>query len=114
MVKNMSLDIRFTSRRNVICPHCNNIVMTEDVYCVDSGGRGWYPILESLGYYVPYDQRTEENDWYCKDMVLTTEQAKQVYTFIRKHPNLYNEDEVLGLIATALVDENAVVINANW
>ena len=112
----MGLDIRFTSRRNVICPHCNNIVATEDVCCVDSGGRGWYDILESLGYYVSYAQRqvTGENDWYGKDMVLTTEQAKQVYTFIRKHPNLYNDDEVLGLIATALVDENAVVINADW
>jgi hypothetical protein len=110
----MGLDIRFISRRNVICPHCNHIIATEDVYCVDSGGRGWYDILEHLGYYVPHDQRTEENDWYGKDMVLTTEQAKQVYTFIRKHPNLYNDDEVLGLIATALVDENAVVINADW
>ena len=63
---------------------------------------------------MPHDQRTEENDWYGKDMVLTTEQAKQVYTFIRKHPDLYNADEVLGLIATALVEEKAVVINADW
>lgn len=110
----MSLDIHFTSRKNVICPHCNKVVKTEDVYETDSGGRGWYDILEALGYYVPYDQRTEENDWYGKDMVLTTEQAKQVYTFIRKNPNLYNADDVLGLITTAIVDENAVVINADW
>ncbi len=63
---------------------------------------------------MPYDQRTEENDWYAKDMVLTTDQAKQVYDFIKKHSDLYNANDIIGLIATAILDENAVVINADW
>lgn len=110
----MGLDITFTSRRNVICPHCKTVVATEVVDSAASGGRGWYDILESLGYYVPCDKRTEENDWYGKDMVLTTEQVCQVYDFIKTHPDLYNADTVRGLIATALLDGNAVVVNADW
>lgn len=110
----MSLDITFISRKNVICPHCHNVVKTEDVNSVGSGGRVWYDILESLGYYVPYDQRTEENDWYGKDMTLTTEQAKQIRDFIKDNPHLCNADRIVTLIATTILDENMVVINANW
>ena len=110
----MSLDIYFISRKNVLCPHCNTVVKTEDVYETGSSGRDWYEILELIGYYVPYDKRTEENNWYGKDMVLTAEQTKQVYDFIKKNPDLYNARDVIGLIATAILDENAIVINANW
>lgn len=109
----MSLDIRFIHRRNVICPHCHNIVGTEDVYDAYSGGREWYDILESFGYYVPYDKRTDENDWYGKDMILTTEQAKQLYNFVTSSDQ-YNASEIRGLIATALLEEDMVVINADW
>lgn len=111
----MSLDVSFKARKNVICPHCNGVVGTEVVVdCVCSGGRGWYDILEQIGYYVPFDQRTEENDWYGKDMTLTLEQSKQVYDFVKKHLDLYNATNILGLIATTMADGNEVVVNANW
>lgn len=109
----MGLDIRFIHRRNIVCPHCKTVVSTEDVYVTSSGGREWYDILESFGYYIPYDKRTEENDWYAKDMVLTTEQAKQVYNFV-KTSDVYDAKDILGLIATALLEEDVVVINADW
>ena len=110
----MSLDIRFIARKNILCPHCGEVVTTEDVDCVDSGGRGWYPILESLGYYVPYDQRTEENDWYGKDMGLTMEQAHMVYGFIAKNPDLYGARAVKSLIAFAEFEGCDVIVNADW
>lgn len=110
----MSLDITISAKKGEICPHCGGVIKGAEIYCEDSGGGAWYPVLEKLGYYVPYDQRTEENDWYAKDMVLTAEQTKVLYDFVKKHKDLYNRNAVLGLIATAMVDENAVVINADW
>lgn len=110
----MGLDINFKSCKNVICPHCGKVVGTKVDDSEHSGGRGWYPILEQLGYYVPYDQRTEENDWYGKDMVLTKEQKTQVSDFIRKHLDLYNAHAVYGLICRSIVDGSEVAINADW
>ena len=65
----MGLDITFTRRRNMVCPKCGEIIGHTNVAYVDAGGSGWHPLLESIGYYVPYKLRTEENDWYGKDMV---------------------------------------------
>jgi dihydroxyacetone kinase-like predicted kinase len=111
----MSLDIRFIERKNIICPHCNEMIKTEDVRVVDSGGRAWYPILEHFGYYVPHDQRTEENDWYGKDMILTVEQTKELYRQIKMNIfELYSAESVMTLIAHARMNENQVVINADW
>lgn len=111
----MGLDISFTERRNVICPHCGEIVKTEDVRTDYSGGRSWYPILEYLGYYVPYEQRTEETDWYGKDMVLTEEQTKEVYRQIKMNIfEFYRAEQVMSLIAQASMNGSLVVINADW
>lgn len=110
----MSLDIRFTSYEGVICPHCGEVVGRKEIDCVDSGGRGWYPILKKLGYYVPYEQRTEENDWYGKDMTLTVEQVGKVRQFVRDNSGLYNSREILVLTDAALLDDNKVVVNADW
>lgn len=71
-------------------------------------------MLEELGYYVPHDQRTEENDWYGKDMELTEEQAKAVFKFAKDTKDLYKRFEVQGLISTALLNGSTVVINADW
>lgn len=109
----MGLDITFTRRKNIVCPKCGEIVGYNDVDCVDAGGRGWYPILESIGYYVPYEQRTEENDWYGKDMVLTEEQADEVYQFVKKH-DPYGALLVLKLIACAIYENDSIVVNADW
>lgn len=109
----MSLDIRFTSYEDVKCPHCGEIVGRKEVESVISGGCKWYPILEELGYYVPHDQRTEENDWYGKDMVLTVEQADKVRRFVTDNPDLYYCDVQL-FIDSALYNHYTIVVNADW
>lgn len=109
----MGLDIRFEEVRSVICPHCGKVTGTEVVYTADSGGRDWYPLLKTIGYYVPHDQRTEENDWYGKDMVLTGEQARFVREYIKSH-DIFCGQEICGLIANALADGHEVVVNADW
>ena len=109
----MSLDIRFTQRKKNVCPHCGKITGHTDVYVVDSGGRVWYPFLESIGYYVPYEQRTEENDWYGKDMVLTEVQTKKLYEFVREH-DAYNDNQIKQIIAVAMLEKDDIVVNADW
>ena len=109
----MGLDSTFTRRKNIDCPKCGEIVGHSDFDSVDAGGRGWYPILESIGYYVPYEQRTEKNDWYGKDMVLTNEQADEVYRFAKKN-DIYGAGGVQALIAAALYEKDSIVVNADW
>lgn len=109
----MGLDITFTRRNKTVCPKCGEIVGHIDLASAHSSGRVWYPILEQFGYYVPYDQRTEENDWYGKDMELTPEQTYELFQFVRGH-DVYNEHEVYGLIAVARCEDNILVINADW
>ena len=109
----MSLDITIKERKEFRCPDCGRLVTTRDVGEADSGGRAWYNFLEQIGYYVPYEKRTEENDWYGEDMVLTEEQAKQLVDFVSdNHP--YNTRNVDRLVARALLHGNKVVINADW
>ena len=78
----MSIDITIKERKEFRCPDCGRLVTTQDVGAECSGGRVWYNFLESVWYYVPYEKRTEENDWYGKDMELTEEQAKQLAQFV--------------------------------
>ena len=111
----MGLDITFTEREDVICPHCGEKVNTKDIETVHSCGRNWYPIMESIGYYVPWEKRTEENDWYGKDMVLTNDQAMEVYKrVLTSEDTFYYGEGVLGLIARATLNKNQVVVNADW
>ena len=109
----MSLDITIKERKEFRCPDCGCLVMSQDIDVECSGGRVWYDFLESIGYYVPYEKRTEENDWYGKDMVLTEEQAKQLAQFVSDYqPSYYQDIEVL--VERALIRGNKVVINADW
>lgn len=75
--------------------------------------RMWYGFLESIGYYIPYQHRTEENDWYGKDMILTEEQTEQLVDFVSENQP-YNAWNVKCLIASALLNGNKVIINADW
>ncbi len=109
----MSLDIRFKELRPVVCPHCGEFIKHEVVSCVPGGGREWYPILESIGYYVPYEKRTEENDWYGKDMILTKQQAETICKYIKSRDGIYGF-HAAGLIATALLCGHDVAVNADW
>lgn len=109
----MGLDITVTHRKRLVCPKCGEVVGGYDIDSVDGGGRAWYDILEAIGYYVPYDKRTEENDWYGKDMILTDEQAKQFHDFAN-HDDLYGGLAIARLIAAAKYAGDDVVINADW
>lgn len=109
----MSLDITIKERKEFHCPDCGRLVTTQDIGAEDSCGRVWYNFLEPIGYYIPYEKRTEENDWYGEDMVLTEEQAKQLAQFVVDYqPNNYNKIE--DMVARALMRGNKVVINADW
>ena len=109
----MSLDITIKERKEFYCPNCGRLVTAQDIGEEYSGGRVWYDFLEPIGYYVPYEKRTEENDWYGKDMVLTEEQAKQLADFVSDNQP-YNYMDVEGLVARALLHGNKVVINSSW
>ena len=109
----MGLDITIKERREFRCPDCGLLVTTQDIGEECSCGRVWYDFLESVGYYVPYEKRTEENDWYGKDMVLTEEQEKQLADFVSEYQP-YNARDVEYLVARALLHGNKVVINADW
>ena len=109
----MSLDITVKERKEFRCPDCGRLVTTQDIDAECSGGRVWYGFLESVGYYVSYENLTEENDWYGKDMVLNEEQAKQLADFVSENQP-YNYMDVEGLVARALLHGNKVVINSSW
>ena len=109
----MSLDITIKRRKDIICPKCSEVVAHTDVESTHSGGRIWYPFLESVGYHVPYERRTEENDWYAKDMVLTSEQTQELYNFIKKN-EVYGFSMLHSLVAKAMCENEHIVINADW
>ena len=103
----MSLDITIKERKELYCPDCGRLVMAQDIGEEYSGGRIWYDFLEPIGYYVPYEKRTDENDWYGEDMVLTEAQAKQLADFVSDNEP-YNalDFEILG--RTARLNGNTV------
>ena len=109
----MSLDITIKERKEFRCPDCGRLVTTRDIYAECSGGREWYNFLEGIGYYVPFENRTKENDWYGEDMVLNEEQAKRLADFVSEYQPYYDKS-IYGLVARALMRGNKVVINANW
>ena len=109
----MGLDISISRVENVRCPECGAFIETKEIECESSGGRVWYDILECFGYYVPYEERTPDNDWYGKDMKLTSEQAEELYRFVRGR-EIYNKELILDVIAVAKMEGHDVVINANW
>ena len=109
----MGLDITIKERKEFRCPDCGRLVTTQDIGAECSDGRVWYNFLEPIGYYVPCEKQTKENDWYGKDMVLTEKQAKQLADFVSDNQP-YNARDVECLVARALMRGNKVVINADW
>lgn len=109
----MSLDITIREQQEFHCPDCGRLVTTQDIGAECSSGRVWYDFLEPIGYYVPYEKQTEENNWCGEDMVLNEEQAKRLLDFVSdKHP--YNARDLECLVARALLNGNKVIINADW
>ena len=109
----MGFDVSVIRGKDLVCPKCGEVIITISVDDVDSGGRVWYPFLEAIGYYVPYNERTEENDWCGKDMKLTDKQVNDLYDFAKKS-DLYNSGEIMTLIALARMEKQDVIINADW
>ena len=109
----MGLDITIKERKEFRCQYCGRLVMEQDIGGECSSGRVWYDFLEPIGYYVPYEKRTDENDWYGKDMVLTEEQAIQLADFVSNN-QIYNGSGIECLVARALMRGNKVIINADW
>lgn len=109
----MGLDITIKEVEEIRCPDCGRLVTTEEVDRVDSGGRIWYDILTDFGYYVPYEQRDETNDWYGKDMTLSSEQAQELFDFVEREKP-YSARDLSVLISHALASGNKIVINADW
>ncbi len=109
----MGLDIRVKERKEIRCPDCGKVVGYRDLNCTASAGSDWYEILGEIGYYVPYEHRTKENDWYGKDMVLDDEQARRLAAYAVEK-RVYNYDEVENAAAITLLHGNRVVVNADW
>ena len=109
----MGVDITIKERKELRCQYCGRLVIEQDICEEWSSGRVWYDFLEQIGYYVPYEKRTDENDWYGKDMVLTEEQAIQLADFASNN-QLYDHMAIECLVARALMRGNKVVINADW
>ena len=55
----MSLDITIKERKEFRYPECGRLVTSIDIGEEWSSGRVWYDFLETIGYYVPYENRTE-------------------------------------------------------
>lgn len=106
----MGLDITFKQKERILCPKCGELAGYREANDADTGGRAWYPFLESIGYYVP---NSEENEWYGKDMILTEEQASQAFKFAIEN-EVYNWREVTGLISYGLARRFDIAINADW
>ena len=113
----MALDVTVKERKKFICPECGKQFCVPDVGtigCIPSSGRRWYDYLESIGYYVPYEERTKETPgWYGEDMELEDQQARELAEWVDK-TKVYNSYEIESLIARALLHGNRVVINADW
>ena len=111
----MSLDITFESYKKLYCPHCGELVDTRPVCNAPDNCRIWYDFLEQIGYYVPPEELTEENDWYGKDMPLSDEQIRLAYDFVKAHNyELYNGEGIRGLLTEAIVEKYSVSVRADW
>ena len=108
----MSLDITIKERKEFRCPDCGRLVTTQNIDEVSSGGNEWYDFLESVGYCAPYGEPAD-NDWYGMDMKLTDEQAKRLSDFVSANQPYYAKS-IYGLVASAMLHGNKVVINADW
>lgn len=56
--------------------------------------------LKNIGYYVPYKNRTEENNWYRKDMVLSDGQAQELKEFVDLSDAYYKDKNYFFVLKT--------------
>ena len=110
----MGLAIRIKERKEIRCPDRGRVVDYRTLDCVDSVGRKWYDFLEKIGYYVPFEGLTgDQEDWYNRDMFLDDDQAKQLAAYAAEK-RVYDYESVEIVVAEALMHGNRVVVNADW
>lgn len=97
------------------CPHCGEPIIGTVHDFVDSDGRSWGEYLEKIGYYAPclIHEKEPDRDFCGNDMILTSEQAKDLATFAREH-ELYNWASIVALVDRAIENDDFVVIDADW
>ena len=113
----MGLDIRIYQRRPIYCPHCGELVAYQTVDAVDGSGRVWYEFLESIGYYKPYVKgQPYSQPMYGKDLELSNEQIDRLEKFVTESDfcTSYQMVKTLNLIESARIDDDKIVINADW
>lgn len=96
----MGLDIRVKERKEIRCPDCGRVVDFRTLGCTTSAGREWYDFLGKIGYYIPFEEITED-------------QAKQLAAYAAEK-QVYDYESVESVVAKALMHGNKVVINADW
>ena len=113
----MGLDIRISRAEPIYCPHCGELVTYRAVDTVDDGGSSWYEFLESIGYYKPYVKgQSYSQPMYGKDLELSNEQVCELSKFVNKteFKDWYYITEIKDLIESARIDDDKIVINADW
>lgn len=110
----MSLDIRFKTQTPIICPHCGEVASYETIDEVSSGGRVWYDFLEDIGYYVSDEKQANEvPSKYGEDMILSIGQIKTLRKFLKTH-DIYEYRDIDCMALKALIDEQKLIVNADW
>mgnify|MGYP004535759559 FL=1 len=109
----MGFDIEIARYDVDKCPHCGMPIKGTRKDWTESGGPAWREFLKKVGYYVPYDERTPDSDWYGKDMTLTSEQAKDLAEFVKVYEP-YQCISIVAMVDCAIENGDFVVINADW
>ena len=113
----MGLDIRISRAEPIYCPHCGELVTYRDVDTINCSGVWWYEYLESIGYYKPYVKgQPYSQPMYGKDMALNDEQIDELIKFVNQpdFDGLWQMEQALWIIESALSYKDKIVINADW
>ena len=100
----MGLDITISRIQEIKCPNCGEVVARQPVDYVYSNGRVWFEFLHLVGY---------EDEQYGKDIGLSGEQLGALIEFVNEN-NFYCKGQVESLVAIGLLNDEKIVINANW
>ena len=100
----MGLDITISRIREIKCPNCGEVVARQPVDYVHINGRVWFEFLCLVGY---------GDEQYGKDIDLSGEQLGALMEFVNEN-NFYCKEQVESLVAIGLLNDEKIVINANW
>lgn len=106
----MGLDVRISSQKPIICPHCGKIAGYKTVRAVESDDSKWFGFLEEIGYTAI---QPNGKSWYGKNMVLTDEQADSLVHYAVTH-NICVWSSLGDFVYDEKEKGNKIVINADW